>query len=84
MCAPMPKPLSRIQLDCTRLFAPPTPAKASAPSTSGISRPAAQIASVTIFGASEYASPVIAATSATARKTSTAATLTNSTFSSVL
>ncbi len=27
----MPKPLSRIQLLCTRLFAPPAPAAASAP-----------------------------------------------------
>ena len=28
---PIPKPLSRIQLLCTRLFAPPAPAAASAP-----------------------------------------------------
>jgi hypothetical protein len=28
---PIPKPLSRIQLLCTRLFAPPAPAAARAP-----------------------------------------------------
>ena len=30
---PIPKPLSRIQLDCTRFCPPPAPAKASAPSS---------------------------------------------------
>ena len=31
--APIPSPLSRTQLDCTRLSAPPAPAKAMAPSS---------------------------------------------------
>ena len=38
MYAPMPKPFSRIQLDCTRLFAPPAPAN---------TRPASSVAIAT-------------------------------------
>ena len=84
MCLPIPKPLSRIQLDWQRLFTPPAPAKASAPSTTATSSPDAHPASVTAFGTSEYASPLMATTSTMTRKTRTTPTFRNSTRSIVL
>ena len=80
----MPKPLSRIQLLCTRLFAPPAPDAASAPT---------RIASVISLGnvpklvttwlVSSNAVALIAANTATTMNTRTAATLRNCSFSTV-
>ena len=80
----MPKPLSRIQLLCTRLFAPPAPAAASAPTRIASStEPGKAPNFVTVCVVSLYASLLMAATSATTMKTRIAPTLRNSSFSTV-
>ena len=82
--SPIPKPLSRIQLLCTRLFAPPAPANTSparmvaiATSSLGI-LPKPETAS----GRSAHADALIAAKTAMTRKTIVSPTLKNSAFSS--
>ena len=82
----MPKPLSRIQLLWARLFTPPAPAKTSPLRMREIgitfesgSRPKL----VTACGKSAHADGLIAATIATARKTSVRPTLKNCARSSV-
>ena len=83
---PMPKPFSRIQLDCTRLFAPPAPAN---------TRPASSVAIATspvgsvprlpaLSPRSPQAETSIAATIAIARNTIVRPTLKNSAVSSAL
>ena len=83
---PIPKPFSRIQLDWTRLLAPPAPAN---------TRPASSVAIATLpvgseprFDALPPRSPqadiLMPATIATARKTIVRPTLKNSALSSAL
>ena len=79
---PMPKPLSRIQLLCTRFCPPPAPANASAPSSSATPSSVGTVASVTIVGTSAHASALTAAKAPTASSTSTAATFSISARSS--
>jgi hypothetical protein len=80
----MPKPLSRIQLLWTRLFAPPAPAAASAPTRIASSiAPGKAPKLVTVLLVSSYAVAVIAATRATTMNTRIAPTLRNSSFSTV-
>jgi hypothetical protein len=55
----MPKPLSRIQLLCTRFWPPPAPANASAPiNVANPSSAAGNCASVMIVGTSAHAPPM--------------------------
>ena len=82
----MPKPLSRIQLLCARLFTPPAPANTRPLKTSETgmtfvsgSRPNCVIAR----GSSAHADGPIATTIATARNTSVSPTLKNCARSSV-
>src|SRR5882757_7991783 len=89
MCAPIPNPLSRIQLLCARLPMPPAPANAMAPSTNAASSPPGIVPRpvpnpVTICGTSPQARALIPATITTTRKKNTARTLTVSIFSTVL
>ncbi len=82
---PMPKPLSRIQLLCTRLFAPPAPAAARAPTRIARSIDPGKLPKlVTTSVVSLYAVELIAANTAIARKISSAPTLRNSRLSTVL
>ena len=86
MYLPIPKPFSRIQLDCTRLLAPPAPAN---------TRPASSVAIATspvgklprllaLPPRSPQADILMPATTATARKTIVSPTLKNSARSSAL
>jgi hypothetical protein len=77
--------LSRIQLLTTRLFVPPAPAYASAPSStaSSIWPPLKLPKLVTVLSTSPNACALTAVVSATTRNTSTIATLPNSSFSIV-
>ena len=82
----MPKPLSRIQLLCARLLTPPAPAKTSPLSTRDTGRTFVSgnwPTCVIIVGSSAHADAPIAATIATARKTSVSPTLKNCARSSV-
>ena len=81
----MPKPLSRIQLLCTRLLAPPAPEAASAPTRIAIeiSLVGNVPTLVTIWFVSCHAFELMAANTATTRNTSTAPILRNSSRSTV-
>ena len=82
----MPKPLSRIQLLCARLFTPPAPAKTSPLKTSDTGRmlvSGSRPNCVNIAGSSAQADGPIAMTIATARNTSVRPTLKNCARSSV-
>ena len=72
----MPKPLSRIQLACTRFCPPPAPAKASAPSSTAKPSTSTGIRGrVTTWGRSAQASAPTAKIAPTTKSSSTAATL---------
>ena len=78
--APMPKPFSRIQLDWTRLLAPPAPANTSP--ASSVATATSPVGSVPRLDAlsprSDQAEALIAATTAIARNTIVSPTLKNS------
>ena len=80
----MPKPLSRIQLLWTRLFAPPAPAAASAPTRIASSISSGNVPKlVTVWLVSLYAVAPTAATSAITMNSSSAPTLSSSSRSTV-
>ena len=84
MYLPIPKPLSRIQLLCTRLLAPPAPAKTSPARIVAIATSSLGILPKfeTASGRSAHAEALIAAKMAMIRKTIVSPTLKNSAFSS--
>ena len=81
---PMPKPFSRIQLDCARLLTPPAPAKTRPVSTRDTGRTLVSgNCRCVIGGRSAQADMSIAAMIAITRKTSVRPTLKNCAGSSV-
>ncbi len=82
----MPKPFSRIQLDCTRLFAPPAPAKTRP--ASSVETATSSVGRVPRLPALSLSAPqsdgLMAATIAMIRKTIVSPTLKNSAPSSAL
>ena len=83
--APIPKPLSRIQLLWTRLLAPPAPANTSPARIVAIATSSLGMwpKPVTASGRSAHADALMAAKTAIVRKTMVSPTLKNSAFSSV-